>query len=86
MNDTKQDLLDYLKNVNIERDLSNIDMFSTISIADGFHISRSLASQYLNSLYRDNLLKLIIDLFITLIDLFLKEILMCCLIHCVFLA
>lgn len=53
MNDTKQDLLDYLKNVNIERDLSNIDMFSTISIADGFHISRSLASQYLNSLYRE---------------------------------
>lgn len=36
MNDTKQDLLDYLKNVNIESDLSNIDMFSTISIADGF--------------------------------------------------
>ena len=38
MNDTKQDLLDYLKNVNVESDLSNIDMFSTISIADGFHI------------------------------------------------
>ena len=53
MNDTKQDLLDYLKNVNIESDLSNIDMFSTISIADGFHISRSLASQYLNFLYRE---------------------------------
>ena len=38
MNDTKQDLLDYLKNVNVESDLSKIHMFSTISIADGFHI------------------------------------------------
>ncbi len=53
MNDTKQDLLDYLKKINIEADFSNIEKFSTIAIADGFHISRSLASQYLNSLFRE---------------------------------
>lgn len=53
MNDTKQDLLDYLKKLNFEVEFSNIEDFSTISIADGFHISRSLASQYLNSLYRE---------------------------------
>lgn len=53
MSDTKQDLLDYLKSINIELEFSNIEEFSTISIADGFHISRSLASQYLNSLYRE---------------------------------
>lgn len=53
MSDTKQDLLEYLKNINIELEFSNIEKFSTISIADGFHISRSLASQYLNSLYRE---------------------------------
>lgn len=53
MNDTKQDLLDYLKKINIEADFSNIEKFSTVAIADGFHISRSLASQYLNSLFRE---------------------------------
>lgn len=53
MSDTKQDLLEYLKTINIELEFSNIEKFSTISIADGFHISRSLASQYLNSLFRE---------------------------------
>lgn len=45
--------MDYLKKINIEADFSNIEKFSTIAIADGFHISRSLASQYLNSLFRE---------------------------------
>ena len=45
--------MDYLKKINIEADFSNIEKFSTVAIADGFHISRSLASQYLNSLFRE---------------------------------
>ncbi len=53
MTSTKQDLLNYLKSFHTDNDLSKIELFSTTAIANDFHISRSLASQYLNSLYRE---------------------------------
>ena len=53
MNNTKQDVLEFLKKGHVDFEFSNINDFSTISIANGFHISRSLASQYLNALFRE---------------------------------
>lgn len=50
MKSTKEQITEYLKEKTGQMDLSNIDEFTTNEIAERLHISRSVASQYLNEL------------------------------------
>ncbi len=47
---TKEMISEYITEKTNKFDLVHTDMFTTISIADALHISRSIASQYLNEL------------------------------------
>ncbi len=53
--DTKGDLLRYLDHATRELSPDNVNAFTTAQIADECHISRNLASQYLNELVRDGM-------------------------------
>ena len=53
--DTKGDLLRYLDHATRELSPDNASAFTTAQIADECHISRNLASQYLNELVRDGM-------------------------------
>lgn len=47
---TKEMISDYITDNTKKFDLTNFDMFTTVAIAETLHISRSIASQYLNEL------------------------------------
>lgn len=51
---TKQSILDYIIDLTKEMDHQSKTLFTAASLSDVFHISRSLASQYLNELFKDN--------------------------------
>lgn len=50
--DTKTEILKTLDKMTRDLNLCNIDNFTTAKIASECHVSRSLASQYLNELVR----------------------------------
>lgn len=50
---TKQELLNYLNKKHVNADFSNADEFTTGEISSRLSVSRSLASQYLNELYKE---------------------------------
>ncbi len=53
---TKDEILNYFKDTNIDVNLKNIDKFSANYISGALSISRSLASQYLNGFVKDEVL------------------------------
>ena len=53
---TKNEILEYLLSKKVELDLRNIEEFSAHILSNELHISRSLASQYLNGFVKEGLL------------------------------
>ena len=53
---TKNEILDHLLSKKVEPDLRNIEEFSAHILSSELHISRSLASQYLNGFVKEGLL------------------------------
>ena len=53
---TKNEILEYLLSKKVELDLRNIEEFSAHILSSELHISRSLASQYLNGFVKEGLL------------------------------
>ena len=51
---TKEMISEYITDKTNKFDLVHTDMFTTVSIADALHISRSITSQYLNELCEED--------------------------------
>lgn len=53
---TKETISDYITEKTNKFDMIHFDVFTTVSIADSLHISRSIASQYLNELCEEKVI------------------------------
>lgn len=56
MRNTKLEILYYIKSITKEIDFKDMSMFSASSVSSFLSVSRSLASQYLNELFKEGLL------------------------------
>ena len=53
---TKSTILNYMNDLTQNFDFTQVNLFTASSIANEMHVSRSLASQYLNELVKEKLI------------------------------